>query len=247
MTLTPIITDEHLLPFTHTRSSILRFSPAAKRALYRLFLLFVLIAALPLIVQPARGRCRGRTRTKRTETGNDGGGGDANATHASSTASTSRAIRKRAYTARRSILASFHRMSNFDWRSNIAFKVTKPMRVSIALSLVLGVVLGAGVGVLSGLEPAVVIGVSASMALGCVFVMSFAIVHGVPVLRATAFAIFVSVCLPLGFGVGFGFGILAAVFMGIEHPDDVRDKTSHFVTHFSDFTRVVLAFTLEIV
>ena len=121
------------------------------------------------------------------------------------------------------------------------------MRVSIALSLILGVVLGAGVGVLSGLEPAVVIGVSASMALGCVFVMSFAIVHGVNVLRATAFAVFVSACLPLGFGVGFGFGILAAVFMGIEHPDDVRDKTSHFVEHFADFARVVVAFTMEIV
>ena len=155
-------------------------------------------------------------------------------------------LRQHVKIARSTMNASWIRLRTYDWKSAISFRVTYPMRVSIALSLVLGVVLGAGVGILSGLEPAVVIGVSASMALGCVFVMSFAIVHGVNVLRATAFAIFVSACLPLGFGVGFGFGILAAVFMGIEHPDDVRDKTSHFVHHFSDFARVVLAFTLEI-
>ncbi len=34
--------------------------------------------------------------------------------------------------------------------------------------------------------------------------------------------------------------------MGLENPDDVREKTHHFVTHFSDFVKVVFAFTLEI-
>lgn len=147
----------------------------------------------------------------------------------------------------RAVTTTISHIQRYDWRGAIMFRITAPMRVSIALSLVLGVLLGGGVGVLSGLEPAVVIGVSASMALGCVFVMTFAIVHGVNVLRATAFAVFVSACLPLGFGIGFGCGVLVAVFIGLEHPDDVREKTTHFITHLSDFAKVVLAFTLEII
>lgn len=142
---------------------------------------------------------------------------------------------------------AINRAYAFDWRATVSFPVTHPMRVSVALSLVLGVFLGSAVGILSGVEPAVIIGVSASMSLGCVFVMLFAIVHGVNVLRATAFALLVSSCLPIGFGFGFGLGVLIAVFLGLEHPDDVRDKASHFVTHIFDFTRVVLLFTFKII
>lgn len=120
------------------------------------------------------------------------------------------------------------------------------MHASMYLSLLLGLGLGAGVGLLSGCEPAVVIGVSASMAMGCVFVMSFAVLHGVNALRAVAFALFVSVCLPFGFGCGFGLGVLGAVFLGLEDADDVREKTSDFVRNFPDFVKVVAAFTLEI-
>lgn len=120
------------------------------------------------------------------------------------------------------------------------------MRLSIAMSMVLGILLGIAVALISGLEPAVVIGVSASMAMGCVFVMSFAVLHGVNALRAISFALFVSVCLPLGFGFGFGCGVLLGVFLGLEEPDDIRDKTEEFVTHFRDFVAVVLAFTMEI-
>lgn len=134
----------------------------------------------------------------------------------------------------------------FDWRSAAAFRVTDAIKVSIAMSLALGVLLGVGVGLVSGLEPAVVIGVSASMAMGCVFVMSFAILHGVNALRAVSFALFVSICLPFGFGVGFGVGILMGVFLGLEDPDDIREKTNDFVANFGDFVRVVAAFTLEI-
>lgn len=112
--------------------------------------------------------------------------------------------------------------------------------------MALGILLGVGVGLISGLEPAVVIGVSASMAMGCVFVMSFAILHGVNALRAVAFALFVSVCLPFGFGFGFGVGILAGVFLGLEDPEEIRDKTRDFMGNFGDFVRVVAAFTLEI-
>lgn len=114
------------------------------------------------------------------------------------------------------------------------------------MSMALGVMLGIGVGLVSGLEPAVVIGVSASMAMGCVFVMSFAILHGVNALRAVSFALFVSVCLPFGFGIGFGIGVLIGVFLGLEDPDDIREKTTDFVHNFSDFVKVVTAFTLEI-
>lgn len=114
------------------------------------------------------------------------------------------------------------------------------------MSMALGVLLGVGVGLISGLEPAVVIGVSASMAMGCVFVMSFAILHGVNALRAVSFALFVSICLPFGFGFGFGVGILVGVFLGLEDPDDIREKTKDFVSNFGDFVRVVAAFTLEI-
>ncbi|CAN8061470.1 unnamed protein product [Agarophyton chilense] len=84
------------------------------------------------------------------------------------------------------------------------------------------------------------------MAMGCVFVMSFAILHGVNALRAIAFALFVSVCLPVGFGVGFGSGILVGVFLGLEDADEIREKTSDFVNNFGDFVKVVTAFTLEI-
>lgn len=114
------------------------------------------------------------------------------------------------------------------------------------MSMALGVILGVAVGIISGLEPAVVIGVSASMAMGCVFVMSFAILHGVNALRAVSFALFVSICLPFGFGAGFGFGILIGVFLGLEDADDIREKTKDFVIHFADFLHVVTAFTLEI-
>lgn len=137
-------------------------------------------------------------------------------------------------------------ISSFDWRGNASFHVTEAMKVSIGMSMALGILLGIGVGIISGLEPAVVIGVSASMAMGCVFVMSFAILHGVNALRAVVFAIFVSVCLPFGFGFGFGIGILIGVFLGLEHPDDIREKTKDFVNNFGDFVRVVTAFTLEI-
>lgn len=134
----------------------------------------------------------------------------------------------------------------FDWRASAAFRVTDAIKVSIAMSMALGVMLGIGVGLVSGLEPAVVIGVSASMAMGCVFVMSFAILHGVNALRAVSFALFVSVCLPFGFGIGFGIGVLIGVFLGLEDPDDIREKTTDFVHNFSDFVKVVTAFTLEI-
>lgn len=120
------------------------------------------------------------------------------------------------------------------------------MKVSIAMSMALGVLLGIGVGIISGLEPAVVIGVSASMAMGCVFVMSFAILHGVNAIRAVSFALFVSICLPFGFGFGFGIGILVGVFLGLEDPDEIREKTKDFVTNFTDFLHVVTAFSLEI-
>lgn len=133
-----------------------------------------------------------------------------------------------------------------DWRANAAFRVTEAMRMSIAMSMILGLLLGVGVGLISGLEPAVVIGVSASMAMGCVFVMSFAILHGVNALRAVAFALFVSVCLPVGFGLGFGTGILIGVFLGLEDPDDIREKTADFVKNFGEFIKIVAAFTLEI-
>lgn len=141
---------------------------------------------------------------------------------------------------------SYTGLLQYNWRQSAAFRVTDAMKVSIGISLVLGILLGVGVGLLSGLEPAVVIGVSASMAMGCVFVMSFAILHGVNALRAVSFAMFVSVCLPFGFGVGFGVGILCGVFLGLEDPDDIREKTSEFVNHFDEFARVVIAFTLEI-
>ncbi len=111
---------------------------------------------------------------------------------------TKTAVKRRTWGAFAALHRAVKGAREFDWRGTAAFRVTQPMRISIALSLVLGVLLGVGVGVLSGLEPSVVIGVSASMALGCVFVMSFAIVHGVNVLRATCFAIFVSACLPAG-------------------------------------------------
>lgn len=133
-----------------------------------------------------------------------------------------------------------------DWRASAAFRVTQAMRMSIAMSMALGLLLGVGVGLISGLEPAVVIGVSASMAMGCVFVMSFAILHGVNALRAVAFALFVSVCLPVGFGLGFGTGILMGVFLGLEDPDDIREKTTDFVRNFGEFIKIVAAFTLEI-
>lgn len=135
---------------------------------------------------------------------------------------------------------------DIDWRSNAGFRVTHAMKVSIAMSMTLGVLLGVGVGLISGLEPAVIIGVSASMALGCVFVMSFAILHGVNALRAVSFALFVSTCLPFGFGIGFGIGILMGVFIGLEDADDIREKTSDFVRNFGEFLRIVTAFTLEI-
>lgn len=180
------------------------------------------------------------------------------------------AVQTRAVAAIEAVRTAVSRAARFDWRAAAFFKVTHAMRVSMMLSLSLGALLGIGVGVLSGLEPTVVIAVSASMALGCAFVMSFAILHGVNVLRAACFAAFVSACLPAGFGVGFGVGCLvagtsrvfilrqkryadsnnyfcsAAVFMGLENPSEVREKTHHFVTHFDDFARVVFAFTLEI-
>lgn len=133
-----------------------------------------------------------------------------------------------------------------EWKRSASFHVTDAMRLSIALSMALGVLLGTGVGIISGLEPAVVIGVSASMAMGCVFVISFAILHGVSAIRSVTFALFVSTCLPLGFGLGFGIGILIAVFLGLEDADDIREKTGDFVNNFPDFVRVVAAFTLEI-
>lgn len=148
--------------------------------------------------------------------------------------------------AARVVRKTYVSVSSFDWRGNASFHVTEAMKVSIGMSMALGVLLGIGVGIISGLEPAVVIGVSASMAMGCVFVMSFAILHGVNALRAIVFAIFVSICLPFGFGLGFGIGILVGVFLGLEHPDDIREKTKDFVHNFGDFVRVVTAFTLEI-
>lgn len=141
---------------------------------------------------------------------------------------------------------TWNTLCTFDWRGSATFHVTPAMRTSVALSLVLGVLLGAAVGVVSGLEPAVVVGVSASMAIGCVFVMSFAVIHGVNALRAISFALFVSLCLPFGFGFGFGVGILISVFFGLEDPEDVADKTKDFVCNFPDFIKVVAAFTLEI-
>lgn len=114
------------------------------------------------------------------------------------------------------------------------------------MSLVLGVALGIGVGVISGLEPAVVIGVSASMAMGCVFVMSFAILHGVSAVRALVFAMFVSACMPLGFGVGVGIGIMIAIVFGLEDPDELREKTRYFVTHFAEFVQEVVVFSIDI-
>lgn len=137
-------------------------------------------------------------------------------------------------------------LRTYDWKGAATFRVTPAMRTSVALSLILGVLLGAAVGVVSGLEPAVVVGVSASMAIGCVFVMSFAIIHGVNALRAISFALFVSLCLPFGFGFGFGVGILISIFLGLEDPEDVGDKTRDFVQNFPDFIKVVAAFTLEI-
>lgn len=134
----------------------------------------------------------------------------------------------------------------YDWRGNASFYVTNAMKVSIAFSMTIGTILGVAVGLISGLEPAVVIGVSASMAMGCVFVMSFAVLQGVNPLRAIAFALFVSICLPFGFGFGFGFGVLLGVACGLEDPDEIREKTSDFIYNFSDFVRVVAAFTLEI-
>lgn len=144
-------------------------------------------------------------------------------------------------------LTRFHTaLASFDWRASAAFRVTDAMKVSIAMSMALGTLLGVGVGLISGPEPAVVIGVSASMALGCVFVMSFAILHGVNALRAVSFALFVSTCLPFGFGFGFGVGILLGVFLGLEEADEIREKTKDFLWHFGDFVKVVTAFTLEI-
>lgn len=134
----------------------------------------------------------------------------------------------------------------FDWRASAAFRITPAMKISILMSMALGILLGIGVGLISGLEPAVVIGVSASMAMGCVFVMSFAILHGVNALRAVSFALFVSICLPFGFGFGFGIGILMGVFLGLEEADEIREKTKDFVDNFWDFVKVVAAFTLEI-
>lgn len=138
-------------------------------------------------------------------------------------------------------------VTQFDWRAHAAFRVTHAMKMSILMSTVLGMCLGAGVGLVSGLEPAVVVGVSASMAMGCVFVMSFAILHGVGALRAIAFALFVSLCLPFGFGLGFGTGVLVGVFLGVEEADDIRDKTNDFVINFGDFVQVVTAFTMQVV
>lgn len=136
--------------------------------------------------------------------------------------------------------------TTFDWRYNASFRVTHAMKISIALSMVLGMMLGIGVGLISGFEPAVVIGVSASMAMGCVFVMTFAVLHGVNALRAAAFALFVSFCLPFGFGFGFGVGILIGIAFGLEDADDVREKTADFIYNFPDFVKVAAAFTLEI-
>lgn len=141
---------------------------------------------------------------------------------------------------------TYDKVLNYDWKASASFQVTDAMRMSIVMSLALGIVLGFGVGLMSGLEPAIVIGVSASMALGCLFVMSFAVLHGVNALRAVSFAMFVSICLPFGFGYGFGTGILVGMFVGLEDPDDIRDKINDFITNFGDFVKVVTAFTLEI-
>lgn len=157
------------------------------------------------------------------------------------------ALAKRSLRCLSATLAHLHQtLASFDWRASAAFRVTDAMKVSIAMSMALGILLGVGVGLISGLEPAVVIGVSASMAMGCVFVMSFAILHGVNALRAVSFALFVSICLPFGFGLGFGAGILLGVFLGLEDADDIRERTRDFVSHFGDFLKVVAAFTLEI-
>lgn len=96
----------------------------------------------------------------------------------------------------------------FDWVGETLFRMTRPICVTLLMSLFLGTVLGFAVGLLHGPEPAVVIGVSGSMALGYVFVLAAAILQGVNVLRASFFSAVVSGTLPLGFGLGFGSGCL---------------------------------------